>query len=150
MLPFRRVLCPTDFSKASYEALKAANELALHFSGELYLVHVVAPVPVVEAPTSFNVPLYQQELTQSAERSLREVIEQRVAKELEVHPVVALGYAAEEIVRIAAEVSADVIVIATQGTTGWRRFIFGSVAERVVRLAPCPVLTIQAVSERTD
>ena len=150
MLPFKRVLCPTDFSEASYEALKAANELALHFSGELYLVHVVAPVPIAETPTSFNVSLYQQELTRSAERSLREVIEQRVTRGLEVRPVVALGYAAEEIVRIAAEVSADVIVIATQGTTGWRRFIFGSVAEKVVRLAPCPVLTIQAFSERTD
>jgi nucleotide-binding universal stress UspA family protein len=144
MLPFKRILCPTDFSESSYEALKAADELALHFSAELYLVHVVAPVPIAEAPTSFNVPSYQQELTQSAERSLQEVIEQRVAKELEVRPIVALGYAADEIARIAEAEQVDLIVTATHGTTGWRRFIFGSVAERVVRLASCPVLTVQA------
>ena len=49
MLPFKKILHPTDFSEPSYEALKAANELALHFSAELCLVHVVSPIPIAEA-----------------------------------------------------------------------------------------------------
>lgn len=146
MLPFKKILCPTDFSEPSYEALEAANELALHFSAELILVHVVPAIPIVPAPTTFEVPLYEEELRRSAEKSLQEVREQRVAKGLQAHTFVVRGEAAHEIVRIAAEEKVDLIVIATHGVTGWRRFIFGSVAEKVVRLAPCPVLTIHAPS----
>ena len=141
MLPFKKILYPTDFSEASYEALKAANELALHFSAELCLVHIVSPV-VPASPEFASSAMRLQE--ESAEKTLQEVVKQRVSKELRIRQIVLLGEAADEITRMSEENKVDLIVIGTHGQTGWRHVVFGSVAEKVVRLAPCPVLTIRA------
>jgi nucleotide-binding universal stress UspA family protein len=84
MLPLKKILWPTDFSDPSLEALKSAQELALHFSAELYAVHVIAPIPVVAippGPTGFNVGLYQGELERAAKKSLREIRDRRIAPE---------------------------------------------------------------------
>jgi nucleotide-binding universal stress UspA family protein len=152
MLPFKKVLCPTDFSEPSYEALKRAQELALHFSAELCLVHAVDPIPIISAAAApmstgasaprFNIPLYQQELKEMAEKRLQEVIDKKISKELKVRSMVEHGKAAEEIIRVAEEEKVDLIVIATHGETGFRQLVFGSVAEKVVQHASCPVLTI--------
>jgi nucleotide-binding universal stress UspA family protein len=149
MIPFQKILCPTDFSEPSCEAIKAANELALHFAAELSIVNVVAPIPTLDVPASvpaggFNIAQYEQELEDSAKRAIHKIVDEKISKEVSVHPIVVVGEAAHQIVQIAEETEADLIVIATHGRTGWRRFLFGSVAERVVRLATCPVLTIQA------
>jgi nucleotide-binding universal stress UspA family protein len=149
MLPFKKILYPTDFSEPSYEALKAANELALHFFAELWLVHVVSP-DVQTSPDLAGSGLVLQEIETLAENSLQEVVKQKVSKELHTRQIVVLGEAANEIIRISQETKADIIVIATHGQTGWRRFVFGSVAEKVVRLALCPVLTIQAPHEEGE
>lgn len=158
MLPLKRILCPTDFSDASYEALKTANELALHFSAELSLIHVVSPVPTSvmadtpapAPPASFDVASYQQELEADARKSLQDVAERRVSKELSTKMFVVPGSAAAEIVRVARDENVDLIVIATHGQTGWRRWIFGSVAEKVVRLASQRVLTVPAPEQERD
>lgn len=145
MLPFKKILCPTDFSEPSYEAIKTAGEIAFHFGSELCVLHVVSRVPVVPmggGPTTFDVPLYEQELEVSSRKSLEEIINQLEWKELKVRLIVLRGNAADEIVRTAGEEEIDLIVIATHGRTGLDRLIFGSVAEKVVRLAPCPVLTV--------
>jgi len=148
MFTFKKILWPTDFSGPSYEAFKTAKELALHFSSELYLVHVITPMPpVVEIPrdrSSFDVSLYRKELQFSAEKSLQEVIDKKIGKKLKVHAIVVHGAAAIEINRIAKRENVELIVIATHGTTGWKRYFLGSVAEKVVRIASTPVLTIQA------
>ena len=142
MLPFKKILYPTDFSEASYEALKASNELALHFSAELCLVHVVSPA--VQTSPEFAPSVLPCRNGRSAEKSLQEVIKQKVSKELQVRQIVVLGGAADQIIPISEEEKVDLIVIATHKQTGWRHMVFGSVAEKVVRLAPCPVLTIRA------
>lgn len=148
MLPFKKILCPTDFSEPSYEALNMANELALHFSSELLVVHIVAPIPIVPAaptvPVAFNVPEYQQELVTASGKMLEDLVKERVPEKIWVRTRVALGEAPDQIVKIADEEKVDLIVIATHGQTGWRRLIFGSVAEKVIRLTPHPVLTIRA------
>jgi nucleotide-binding universal stress UspA family protein len=148
MLILKKILWPTDFSEPSYEAFKKAKELAMHFSSELYLVHVITPMPpLIEIPRdrpSFNVSLYRKELRYSAEKSLQEVISKKIGKRLKAHTVVANGDAAVEITRTAKRENVDLIVIATHGTTGWRRFFLGSVAEKVVRIASTPVLTIRS------
>lgn len=149
MLPFKKILSPTDFSELSYEAMKAANELALHFSAELYVVHVVPPIPTANvpaptSPSSFHISSYRQELEESSKKSLDEIVKQQISKEVRAHPIVLEGDASYQIVRIAEEENVDLIVIATHGETGWRRLVLGSVAEKVGRLAPCAVLTIHA------
>ena len=144
MLPLRKILCPTDFSEPSYEALKAANEFALHFSATLVLIYVV-PI-VIDIPTSadFFIPSDIQTMEADAEKALQEVVDKRLSEKLRIRTMLSIGAPADEIVSAAGDENADIIVIATHGRTGWRRLVFGSVAEKVVRLAPCPVLIIQS------
>ena len=153
MLPIKKILCPTDFSEPSYEAIKAAGELAFHFGSELSVLHVVSPVPLVPMgaePSGFNVSLYERELETSSKRSLEEIIHQMEWKDLKVRLIVVRGNAADEIVRTAEGENADLIVIATRGRTGLDRLIFGSVAEKVVRVAKCPVLTVTGRPEKGE
>jgi len=146
MLPFKRILCPTDFSEPACRAIRAAGELAEHFSAELILMHVVGAIPALDAPTGmvgFDVAAYQKELAHSAEKSLEERLENYVPKAVKARTLVVHGEAAREVLRGAGEEKADLIVLSTHGETGWRRRIFGSVSEKVIRDAECPVLAIQ-------
>jgi len=149
MLPLKKILFPTDFSEPSYEALKAANELALHFSSQLLVLHVIHPFPIVpaEPAPTFNVSQVLQEMETSATQALQTLVEEKVKGSIKTSTFTIHGNPADEIVQLADEERVDVIVIATHGLTGWRRLVFGSVAERVVRQARCPVLTICAPSE---
>jgi universal stress protein A len=145
MLPFKKILCPTDFSEPACRAIKAAVEMAEQFSAELILIHVVGPVPVLETPTGlagFDVAAYQQELSDSAESSLQTRLEAHVPESVNARTMVVHGEAAHEIVRVAEEEGVDLIVVATHGESGWRHRIFGSVTDKILRLANCPVLAI--------
>lgn len=153
MLPFNRVLCPTDFSEPSYRGLDAANELARHFGAELILVHVVTPQPLVTTPESTIPPRLanlQDDIEQWARQTIDEVLAKRVWQEFSSRALVLRGDAAGRIVQAASEERADLIVIATHGHTGFRRFMFGSVAEKVVRMSDHPVLTVQAGPPREE
>ena len=146
MLPFRKILHPTDFSAPSQEALNAAKELAAHFSAELVIVHVVSAVPllpVMEGTSSFDVETYQAELVACSRQALEDLLSRHFPQG-GVRSDLLHGNPADQIVRIAEKEGIDLIVLATHGQTGWRHLVFGSVAARVVRLAPCPVLTIRA------
>lgn len=145
MLPFKKIVCPTDFSEPACKAIKAAGEMAEKFSAELILLNVVGPVPVLETPTGlagFDVAAYQQELTASAESSLQMRLEKHIPSSVVARTLVVHGEAAHEVVRVANEEGADLIVVSTHGESGWRHRIFGSVTEKVIRHAQCPVLTI--------
>ncbi len=145
MLPFKKIVCPTDFSEPACKAIKAAGEMAEQFSAELILLHVVGPVPVLETPTGlagFDVAAYQQELSESAKASLKARIEKHVPQSVTARAIVVHGEAAHEIVSVAKEEGADLIVLSTHGEGGWRHRIFGSVPDKVLRLAECPVLMI--------
>jgi len=148
MLPIKNILCPTDFSDPSYDALKASDELAAHFGATLHIINVVPLVPIVEAPigvesASFNVASYQQELEGQAQKSLKNLAEQKISRGVTAVTEVLIGNAAGEVIRYAGEKGVDMIVIATHGLSGWRRFISGSTTEQIVRQASCPVLTIR-------
>jgi len=145
MLPFKKILCPTDFSEPACKAIKTAGEMAEKFSSELILIHVVGPVPVLETPTGlagFDVAAYQQELSDSAESSLQLRLEEHIPESVNARTLVVHGEAAHEIVRVAKEEGVDLIVVSTHGATGWRERIFGAVSEKVLRHAECPVLTV--------
>lgn len=153
MLPIKKILCPTDFSEPSHEAMKAAVELASHFGAEVILFHAVPVLPPLPADPNFvlfGVEEYERALQEDAEQKLKEILEQFVPKGIASRFVVTRGDAATEIVRAAEAERADLIVIATHGLTGWRHLVFGSVAEKVVRLSPCPVLTIRKANPETQ
>jgi nucleotide-binding universal stress UspA family protein len=146
MLPLRRIVCPTDFSPAAANGIAGATELSRHFQAELVLVHVLPVLPAVPSDPNFTfeVPEYERALHADAERRLAALAADLGAHGTAVRTAIGHGDAGAEIVRLAADEAADLIVIATHGTTGWRHAMFGSVAEKVVRLARRPVLTIPA------
>ncbi len=146
MLPIEKILCPTDFSQPSCDGLATAGEMASHFGSELLLVHVLPVLPALPPDPNFvfNVPEYELALHADANERLCKLAEEMTAKGVKTRTQVGHGDAGSEIVRIAAAEGAGLIVLATHGATGWRHVVFGSVAEKVVRLAHCPVLTVRA------
>jgi nucleotide-binding universal stress UspA family protein len=150
MLPVKRILCPTDFSVPACTCVKVANELALHFDAELLLVNVVPVIPTAPPDPNyvFKVPEYERYLHMDAEKHLEEVQRDLIDGKVRVRTLVGHGPAADEIVQLAEKEKADLIVISTHGSTGLERLVFGSVAERVVRLSSVPVLTVR--QEKTE
>lgn len=158
MLPFESIICPVDFSEPSLTALDAAVELAVHFQARLAVVHAIQPLVYLTMQAAGGLPgpmpvdptPYQDEQRRSAQDSLAEVVRTRTPPELKAKAVLVEGNPPDMIVQAARERGASLVVIATHGQTGWRRFLFGSVTERVVRLAECPVLTIQPPHRAAD
>jgi nucleotide-binding universal stress UspA family protein len=142
MFPAKKILCPTDFSEAASQALSTAADVALHNQAEIYLIHV-SRVLLLDADPAFVNQLREYEQFLKPQEQLERLAKPLLEKGLRTQIVIGHGDAAGEIVRIAEQKSADIIVIATHGKTGWRRLAFGSVAEKVVRTATCPVLVIR-------
>ncbi|MFC1532449.1 universal stress protein [Thermodesulfobacteriota bacterium] len=154
MLPIKKILCPTDFSEPSYEAVNAANKFAIHFNAELILIHVLSSVPVYPDSVMFMGdpidPAVHDDREEFAKKLLIITMQEKIPQEVRAQSVLLNGSAPDEIIKHAESEETDLIVIGTHGLTGWRRLIFGSVAEKVVRLASCPVLTIPATPENDD
>jgi len=145
MLTAKTIVCPTDFSKESLRALSVASDFASRLDAELLLVNVltIQPAIVTDPNYAFVVPEFEQKLRSEIAHQLRELEHELGGKGIRTRTLIGYGDPANEIVRIANQESADLIVIATFGKTGWRRLAFGSVAEKVVRSAACPVLTVR-------
>lgn len=144
MLPIKKILWPTDFSEASNRALDTALEFAKSFSAELWLLHAVEPVRTMPAPANFALPVHYKDCMDTASRKLEAIIQERVQGRCPVKVCVDMAAAAEKILQVADEQSIDLIVIATHGESVFHHLLFGSVAEKVIRRAPCPVLVIRA------
>ena len=146
MKRFRKILHPTDFSKASGAAFKKAVELARQERAALRLVHVLAP-PAVLLEDSFMTAKTWAELTTAGRREAQRRLAPLLAKarkaRVRATAAVLEGTPFEEIVREARRRRADLIVMGTHGRTGVARFFLGSVAARVLALARCPVLTVR-------
>jgi len=149
MLPPKLILSPIDFSDSSHEALKTAADLAASFKAELLLVHVVPALPKLPLSVSFfKEGEYETALTTDAQEKLQEIVRKFEESGLKARAEVGVANdVGMEILRVAEHSGADLIVIATHGMTGWRKMAFGSVAEKVVRLAACPVLVLRAQAE---
>jgi nucleotide-binding universal stress UspA family protein len=145
MKPIRHVLCATDFSPASRRAVDVAAVLAKTMNAALTLVHVLAP-PIVTPEQYLDALTLAQLDTRARAWSLREL--QRLSKRttragVETRLLLRHGEPAEQIVRASRSGKADLIVTATHGRTGLRRLFLGSVAQRVLALASCPVVTVR-------
>ncbi|MCS6975884.1 MAG: universal stress protein [Gemmatales bacterium] len=140
MFSVERILVPTDFSASSDDAFQVAKALARDYKARLVVLHVAPPMIVV-----FGEGVLPPEPTPHPEK-IKERLRQVYAAEPPVEAEYRLveGEAAPEILRIADEVAADLIVMGTHGRTGLTRMLMGSVAEEVVRKAKCPVLTVKS------
>jgi nucleotide-binding universal stress UspA family protein len=140
----RRILVPTDFSRAASEALCYAVPLARQIGGEISLLHVL-DWPVV--PAALGAAMTDEaKLTGAAKQALDELARTTVPPALLEKTLVRVGRAYQNISESARGLRMDLIVIATQGRTGLKRALLGSTAERVVRHATCPVLTVRSVA----
>lgn len=146
MIDLHRILVPTDFSKHSQNALTYAVAFAEKFGAEIYLLHVVQDLAlfIPEAVTA-GPPLVPpvDQLTAAVRTALARVITENQLQRLTVHPEVREGTPFYEIVRFAQEKEIDLIVMGTHGRGGLAHVLLGSVTEKVVRKAPCPVLTVR-------
>jgi len=144
---FRRILVPHDFSAHAARALRLAGELAREHDGRLLVLHVVAPFPPVTAFPEEGVALVSEVDLMKAERSrLEEVVARTLGRDAPpTECKVTLGDPFHRIADAARGV--DLVVMATAGRTGLGRLLIGSVAEKVVRHSPVPVLTVRPESE---
>ena len=143
----KRILVPLDFSAYARRALAHARELQQITGAELHLIHVLQTLPaygILDAPVEPEM-LSETERV-AAESALREIAAEVLGTSIPstLHVVGGMGNPALDVLDAAERVDADLIVMATHGRTGVRRFFLGSVAEKVVQLAPCPVFTVKA------
>ncbi len=146
MIDIKRVLAPTDFSAHSDQAVRFACGLAERFDAELHLINILSEIiPAGPDPLLMPVmpPQFYQENEDRANQTLRSLIQPSWGKPARVVTAVRWGSPVEAIVDYAQEQQIDMIVIATHGRTGLSHVLLGSVAERIVREANCPVLTIR-------
>jgi universal stress protein A len=141
----QRILFPTDFSAASSAALKYACELAAKYDAELHLLHTLeshlATTP--DFALGLDLPKYVAESRTAAEKSLADVLDPDWSQGRTVVRALVDGSPKVEIAPYARQHQIDMIVLATHGRTGLAHVLLGSVAESVVRTAPCPVLTVR-------
>lgn len=143
MIPIKKILVPTDFSDSAHHALGYALTLAAELKGELVLLHVVETLAVGYASDLFPVPMAEvfQEMTGYARTELEKLAEEARARGVDVRQVVVQGKPSAEIVRFAEDEKVDLIVLGTHGKGMLDHALFGSTTERVIRRAPCPVLS---------
>jgi nucleotide-binding universal stress UspA family protein len=146
MLPIKKILCPIDFSDFSAEALNNAGELARIFGAEIYVLHVMQSVETFYSIHPFvgditaDISVYEKSIRENKERELNRIVAQQHFEGIKVSPLIRDGDPYYEIVAASINETIDLIVIATHGAGGWHHTVFGSVAEKVIRLARCPVL----------
>jgi len=151
MLPCKKILSAIDFSEASFEALKVANELALSFSAELLLVHVrphACLPPDTMATPGFDIELCERRLAEEARRNLEQVAATRVPEQIKKRLILKDGDAGHEILETAKSEAVDLIVIATHGMSSWHHYMHGAVAQRVIHHTPCAVLVVRSPLRR--
>ena len=144
------ILFPTDFSEGSFHALPYAVDLAKHYNAKLYMLHIVYDV---FKATDSHIPhisadeLYK-EISEWANKEIDTCCIEEIRGLPNVKKVVLQGIPFDEIVKFAEKEKIDLIIMGTYGKKGLERFIFGSTAERVVRNAPCPVMTVRIPGHR--
>lgn len=142
-MQIRTILVPVDFSDHAARALDAAMEFAKSFDARLHLLHSyqihigsVSPYGLVLPPN------FDSEMREAATRRLAEWREKVIAAGIECREHITPIFPSEAICQVAEEIGADLIVMGTRGLTGLKHVVLGSVAERTIRNAPCPVLTV--------
>ena len=143
----KHILVPTDFSEYADDALDYAIALAQKLQARLTLLHAVetTPLEVAESATQ-RPPSYWQELGTGTEQSMEEFLKRLHDVGLQGETLIVHGVPFQAIIDTAKDKGADLIVMGTHGRTGLTHVLMGSVAERVVRMAPCPVLVTRGKS----
>ena len=145
---FKRILVPVDFSDRSLEALDRAVDFGRDYAAALVVLHVVEPVYLPGSADAFgggyDSRLVYEELEHSARERLMQLAADLARRRVPARPLLRAGTPHQVIVDVARRLKADLIMMSTHGRTGLSHLAMGSVAERVVRTATCPVMTLRA------
>ena len=141
----KKVLVPIDFSDYSKSALNYAADFAKKFNAGIILIYVVEPViyPPDFSMGQIAIPTINTEWDMKAKEELDKLAKTEIPDAITVNTVVKTGKPFIEIIETASEEDVDMIIIASHGHSGMEHILFGSTAEKVVRKAPCPVLTLR-------
>ena len=167
-----KILVPIDYSGESDRALEWGASLAEKYGARLLLLHVVPQASedlpgsraertdpllpfALDNPAVYRAPsalgeVVSVDLVEMAQNDLKDLVIATLNERLSVNPTVGVGKPAEEIVRLARDETVDLIVMGTHGRSGLRHVLLGSVAETVIRTAPCPVFTVKAAARPTQ
>jgi nucleotide-binding universal stress UspA family protein len=152
MLKIQGVLAPIDFSQSSIEALRIANDIAERYSARLHIVHVISSDSSIKTPlhpTQYDAISSREDEEKDAKAQLSDIVKKYISKKVDIKQHVLFGNPAHEILElIDGDPSIDLVVIATHGRTGLKRFVFGSVTEKIIRHSNCAVLTIRSFERR--
>jgi nucleotide-binding universal stress UspA family protein len=145
MTRFEVILVPIDFSDHSTAALEIATEFAKAYGAKIRLLHCYRLDPADVSPDGVAASAsYDRHIREAAARRLKESEEKLAVEGIETESSLSSAFPSEAITEMAQEIGADLIVMGTRGVVGLQHVMLGSVAERTVRLAPCPVLTARA------
>lgn len=141
----KKILVPVDFSEFSKNALRYAVDFARNNAAKLYLIYVVEPViyPADFSMGQVALPSVELEVNSKAKEELENLAKKEIPGNLNYDIIIKTGKPFVEINETASEIDADLIIIASHGHTGVEQILFGSTAEKVVRKAPCPVLSLR-------
>jgi nucleotide-binding universal stress UspA family protein len=140
-----KMLLPIDFSKSSQAALEIAADLALHFSAKLYLVNVIPFFPTTTFPDFVPEETFLKEARAHAEQHLTKCHAILTGRGIKSTISVEVGNdVAGNIMEVVDREHIDLVVISTHGISGWHPLIFGSIAEKVVKLVQCPLLLLRS------
>lgn len=144
MINIKNILCPVDYSVYSEKALMYAIEFAEKYMAKLYLIHVLdIRIYDINEPDLYNVNVVDEETLNKLKERLSRCVSEETKGKIPVETIVVQGVPFAEIIKASKDYRIDLIVLGTHGRTGLSHAIMGSVAEKVVRKAPCPVLTIR-------
>jgi nucleotide-binding universal stress UspA family protein len=146
-----RILLPIDFSPSSEAAFDMAADLAQHFHAELHLVHVIPFFPTTTFPDFLPEESFLKEAKVHAERGLEKARANLAARGIKANSYVEVGNdVASSIMEVIEREHIDMVVISTHGISGWQPLVFGSVAEKVVKLVQCPLLLLRSAKPDTS
>jgi universal stress protein A len=139
--PLKKILCPVDFNSASAAVLKIANAMAKEHGAAVCVLHVIVPflVPPIGLQRSTPLAISERESRSRLEELAARLLEPGVPYTIQIH----MGEPAARIVAVAKECGANLIIMATHQRADLGHFVIGGITKRVLRQAPCPVLTIR-------
>ena len=144
MALFQKILCPVDFDDSALKAVRFARRLAQREEGMVYLLHVVVPTD----PLVVSAPLIARRNETDSRTLLKQIVEAELTG-IQHEVLLRQGSPADETVRAANDIKADLIVMATHARHGLAHLVLGSVTEKVVRESSCPVLTVRIEENHT-
>jgi nucleotide-binding universal stress UspA family protein len=148
MIKIETILVPVDFSSHSQKALETAIALAKTFNAQIHILHAYHLNVSAAAPDGIVVPqAFWDSVRDAAARKLEKSVQSATAEGVQAESHLTADTPSAAIGRIAAQIGADLIVMGTRGLTGLKHILLGSVAERTVRTAPCPVMTVRVDEE---